>query len=284
MKAIQHSIGARGALVFAFLVSWLMGGCGPLSGDGGANDTEISYLSVPVNPYENANTYFSTSRELRIDVFYETGAEPYINSSSIAGTPSTNLWTIAYENVTALFENRSLRPTVVIPRTLSQMYSLGTKNQANWTTDQVYNLGIQVRHALSNQTGTNIVILFLKGTYNGAATTLGVTIQGQTIIAVFKDAVRSGGSSQLSLQLLEQRTVIHEIGHVLGLIGLGISASSSRHEDQAHPRHCSDPECVMYYAGDARADLSQFIERVLTHGDHIMFDSQCLRATQTYVP
>lgn len=38
----------------------------------------------------------------------------------------------------------------------------------------------------------------------------------------------------------------HELGHILGLVNIG-SELQSNHQDEAHGKHCNNPECLMYY-------------------------------------
>jgi hypothetical protein len=74
---------------------------------------------------------------------------------------------------------------------------------------------------------------------------------GPTSIAVFADQVRaaapvSGGNP-------EAWVLVHESGHLLGLVGQG-AAQQHFHMDVEHPGHCSEPSCVMASTADSRHD------------------------------
>ena len=50
-----------------------------------------------------------------------------------------------------------------------------------------------------------------------------------------------------SLLNLEESDVIHEIGHLMGLVNLGTPMVTS-HQDPAHAYHCTNPDCAMYFS------------------------------------
>lgn len=60
---------------------------------------------------------------------------------------------------------------------------------------------------------------------------------------------------QLNPWVMEATAVMHEFGHLLGLVNLDEKASA--HEDPNHRRHCKNPQCLMYYAAESSAALSQ---------------------------
>ena len=46
---------------------------------------------------------------------------------------------------------------------------------------------------------------------------------------------------------LEESDVIHEIGHLMGLVNLG-TPMVVNHEDPTHAYHCNDRNCAMYFS------------------------------------
>ncbi|MCO5165071.1 MAG: hypothetical protein M9894_01720 [Planctomycetes bacterium] len=75
---------------------------------------------------------------------------------------------------------------------------------------------------------------------------------GPTSVVVFPDAVLRavGGSTTRAADLLRW-TLIHEAGHLLGLVNLG-APQAVPHEDLAKRGHCDQPGCVMRWSGDER--------------------------------
>lgn len=94
----------------------------------------------------------------------------------------------------------------------------------------------------------SVYVLYLDGHGQlGLAATeeaLGMAVEA-TCFAVFKQAIHEHGSGIGTREdEIEAATLLHEMGHLLGLVGMG-AVPASAHEDAIHPRHCSDPECVM---------------------------------------
>ena len=81
---------------------------------------------------------------------------------------------------------------------------------------------------------------------------------------------------------VEQATLVHEFGHVMGLVDNGIPMVSD-HLDPDHPRHCTNEECVMYWQNEGAADLRDFVQQMMSTGSLIMFGEECLDDTRSYM-
>lgn len=94
---------------------------------------------------------------------------------------------------------------------------------------------------------------------DGDSRVLGVTYRG-TSIAMFKGniqaATRSGplGIATVDERCIERAVLVHEFGHVAGLVNLGAPMVRA-HEDSAHKGHSSNKGSVMYYAVENAVDL-----------------------------
>ena len=75
--------------------------------------------------------------------------------------------------------------------------------------------------------------------------TIGVSLTGTTVIAIFKDVIESSGvrSDGIVPKFIEQSTIVHELGHALGLVNNGVSISSDHH-DADNGAHCINDICV----------------------------------------
>lgn len=104
-------------------------------------------------------------------------------------------------------------------------------------------------------------------------------------IVIYRDNVEEacdmagGGFPLLSGQVCDAAYIAvltHEIGHVIGLVSAPL-ALSEPHEDEEHPKHDIDPECVMYYAFEGSAAASAIGDRFL-RGEQSAprFDDACL--------
>jgi len=79
----------------------------------------------------------------------------------------------------------------------------------------------------------------------------------------------SGGIGQPGRTKLVATVAEHEMGHLLGLVNLG-SPMQTGHQDTAHGSHCSNSNCLMYYASET-SDIFGF----LITGSIPAFDANC---------
>lgn len=97
-------------------------------------------------------------------------------------------------------------------------------------------------------------LLFPEGEYseNGV---LGVAVDGSSI-ALFGDTIEEsdGPFGRPSVENVENSVIVHEIGHLLGLVNL-VYTSPADHEDAEHPGHSNNEDSVMYWAVNS-ADLA----------------------------
>ncbi len=90
-----------------------------------------------------------------------------------------------------------------------------------------------------------IHFLYLDGEFsNGNA--LGVAYTSSSI-AIFKDRIEDAEFLFVSAQDIEKAVVVHEFGHLCGLINKDYE-SEHDHEDADHPHHSNNDESVMYWA------------------------------------
>ena len=62
-------------------------------------------------------------------------------------------------------------------------------------------------------------------------------------VLLFTDEMRRDATLWITMRKVERATVVHELGHVLGLV------SNSDHVQPKHPRHCRTARCVMHRPG-----------------------------------
>ena len=73
---------------------------------------------------------------------------------------------------------------------------------------------------------------------------------------------------------LETTVILHELGHLLGLTNLG-SPMQTPHEDGAHPKHCNNENCLMFW----QAENSNILGMMLG-GNVPQLDANCLADLQ----
>lgn len=100
---------------------------------------------------------------------------------------------------------------------------------------------------------------------------LGLAYRASSMV-VFQKTIESisGGIGQPSADVVESTVVAHELGHVLGLVNLGVPMQQP-HQDTAHGAHDTNTSCLMYWANNS----SQLLANLLSGGVVPDFDAQC---------
>jgi predicted Zn-dependent protease len=214
--------------------------------------------------------FYAGTNSLELIVAYEEGAEPYVTHAGF------DTWRVADYNLNLLQASKNI--PVQVPRKLSAMLALGKLEQNNYTRQNIIDLAADIQKHTNKDSTKGIVLLFLDGYYikDGISNNriLGINIDGSAVVAIFKPVVVSASTEQSDRALLEQSTITHEIGHVLGLVNNGVRATSAHH-DEANGAHCTNTACVMYWKNGA-GEVAQFMSSFLAGSDVKMFGDQCI--------
>jgi hypothetical protein len=154
-----------------------------------------------------------------------------------------------------------------------------------WTGDELSALRQKMFNRPVDDDTVAVHVLALDG-YSAGDTDEHVTVGlswDSTYIVLFSQSIHEACSgrfvplpSQEALcGLSEYAILLHEMGHLLGLVNLGTSMVDD-HEDTDHPAHCENPDCVMYWLYERRRSLDDLAERFVggdTRG--VGFDDAC---------
>ena len=108
-------------------------------------------------------------------------------------------------------------------------------------------------------------------------------IEGSHMIMIGKNIMKmKDDKNNAVVEFVEQSTLVHELGHLAGLVNNG-APTVSDHEDKEHPHHCTNPNCVMRWENEGLADLLSFLIRIDQGEKPILYCSQCLEDMKHYL-
>lgn len=262
-----------GYSLFAFLPLLFFLNCS--GSEKGKNDPSKNF------PFSTSTRYFQTSSSLEIEVHYEPGAEPFVGNT-LQGRP---YWNVLQENLAAIMQYRSAPPTLVIPKTLPEMFAMPALNRAEWTSADILALHAQYKKSQPDAASARFYVFFLKGYFNdgtGPKTgVIGVNIGGTPVLALFKQVIQNSvpNPNGPAAKFVEQATLVHEMGHALGFVNFGVPPVTA-HEDTAHPAHTLNSSCVMYWLNEGVSDLQAFVQNYLTANSVVMWGPEVLQDAQ----
>jgi hypothetical protein len=112
-----------------------------------------------------------------------------------------------------------------------------------WTAQEIVATAAAAAQVESGRDQVVLRLLFLRGTYQGDDSILGVAVAGD-VAAVFSDQVASAAGILVAPSVVEDAVTVHEVGHLLGLVDLLLGTGRG---DPAHPGHSRNKRSVMYW-------------------------------------
>ena len=234
-------------------------GCG--GDDGGGDDDDAPGVFDP------------SVTQVQVEIDYETGQAPY--TGTIVGFGDA--FALSTANIGRLFAGHK---TIAIPDTTGEMEDVGAVADEALTSEDL--LAIAAAHRQTHSAGAvhAYYVVFVSGNFadgNGPnPNILAVSIGSTGVVAMFKDVIAGTGGVVPNVEkFVEQSTLIHELGHAIGLVGNGV-VTTSAHQDSAHGAHCTNDHCVMYYLNEGPSAAAAFAQQYVTSGNAILFDDACL--------
>lgn len=261
------------------------GAVGPSSG-AGAGSTMASSTGAGAGivgqptPEELFGTMVDT---VALEIDYEAGAEPY--TGSVVGFGP--IWDVTERHLEALFDGAN--KSFTIPRELSAMQDIGPVAGEEHDGDAIFALVEQHRDRPPFEgTTASFYVLWLDGrlvsggeVQNGV---LGVAWVSAGVIAMFKPVIESAGidPTGATQRYVEQVTLVHELGHLAGLVNNGLELTSD-HQDDEHGAHCDNQDCIMYWTVESTTGAVDYVQKSLTNPDVILWGSECLGDAQAAI-
>jgi len=220
--------------------------------------------------------YFQITQRVVVEVFYEAGAEPF-TGTTVNGMP---YWNILEDNLKALFQYRSTKPSLVIPKLITEMTAIPSQNKTTWTPEEILALNTTYKKGNSTESEAHFYIYFLKGNAKDSNNIIAFSINGTPVIGVFKNVITSSGGP-LVQKYVEQSTLVHEMGHALGLVNNGIPMKNP-HQDVDHGSHTTNTNCVMYWQNEGMTNLISFVQKFISTNSTVMWGPEVLLDVQNF--
>lgn len=147
-----------------------------------------------------------------------------------------------------------------------------------WTFEELQQLAKETLDLNVEEGTAKIHVLYLDGSYESdGGVTLGVAWKNKHL-AMFSDAIDSSCDRPLVgdrlCRIAESSVLLHEVGHVLGLVNNGIDMVED-HQDDQHGAHDESEDCVMYWAYESAQIIDVLVERLAGDSPELDFDAQC---------
>lgn len=123
-----------------------------------------------------------------------------------------------------------------------------SSDEQAWTSDALRVAAADHRSTASSSDAVAIHLLYLRGalTDDGEETNAIGAAYGAAHAAVFPDQWEGLGSVVGSQETIERAVLVHEWGHLLGLVNITYT-SEIDHEDPEHPNHSTNRDSVMFW-------------------------------------
>lgn len=238
---------------------------------------------TPPEFLHNPAFYFGDSTKVTLNVYYEPEAEPFSGDLASTNPIISKIWDISFLNFEEIFSFKSESTEVFVPRELSEMKAMDALNKDVWTVEDIIDLAIEKGVVSVKENESILTVFFVKGFFQDSGqvknNVVGVNLSGTSITLIFKDVILNMPPNLRVFS--EQATVVHEVGHALGLVDNGVPATGS-HFDGLNGAHSNEDECIMFHLNEGAADLTDFIISLNTTGDATLWGLGVLKDVEAF--
>ena len=179
---------------------------------------------------KSANELLAASKynSLKIEIAYMPGFAP--DPTALANLTNF-INTFANKPNGIQIISREIAASGKVKLTLAEVVEIEKNNRTVFNSGST--MGVFLLYADADYNESNIIGIAYRNT--------SMAIFGKTVVA------NSGGINQVPRSKLESTGLLHEMGHLFGLVNLG-SPMQVNHEDAAKEKHCTNTNCLMYFA------------------------------------
>lgn len=211
-----------------------------------ADDLHNNAVGFSANQLLSAGPY----KSLKIEVQYMTGYAPDAAALN------------HLQSVLSAYLNKPSGITIVTNE-------ISASSSTTLSIDQVRKVEEENRTVFTTGDQLGVYFLYTNGNFTDN-NVLGAAYRNTSMVLFGKKIHDNSGSlGQASRTKLEATVLEHEFGHILGLVDIG-SPMQTNHKDAAHGNHCSNTNCLMYYASET-TDILGF----LVTGNIPSIDASC---------
>lgn len=137
-----------------------------------------------------------------------------------------------------------------------------------YVTNEIRDIEDDVRTKYTTGNEIAVFVFFADGNAQSdtqTTLTLGTAYRNTSIVIYERTLQEIGASPQTpDLTTLETTTLLHEFGHLLGLVNIQNDDIHTDHEDAANAKHCIVEECLMYFQTElTREQLTRQMRNML---------------------
>ncbi|OAB25274.1 hypothetical protein SAMN05444395_109105 [Flavobacterium fryxellicola] len=230
-----------------------------------SNEEDPLDNAVVVNPNTNKQQTGSSANDLLSDKKFKSMIVEVVYVNGFEPSPQ------AITNFVAFLTARTYKPggITVVKR------SIPSAGNAPYTNEEIVTIEDANRKRYNNADEIAVWAFFADGKSDKDTDTSVIlgTAYRNTSFVIFEQTIQGLSNSPFepNRSLLETTVITHEFGHILGLTNLG-TALQSNHEDAAHPKHCTEKTCLMYWS----SELGGGIGNMVLSGSAPQLDSQCI--------
>ncbi|WP_369048294.1 membrane metalloprotease [Tenacibaculum sp. UWU-22] len=232
-------------IIIAFLLVVLFGSC--------TQDQQIIINQNPTN-FANRQTTGAAANDLLSDNTYTSMVVELVYVDGFE--PSKE----AVDNFISFIKERTYKPEGIILK----KRAISSPGKTVYTINEIAEIEKKQRRYYNTDNQIALWVYFSDGKSDKDSESDNTAVLGtaywSTSFVVFEKTVQgfSDSSFEPKRAVLETTVINHEFGHLLGLTNLGTTMHQN-HEDTDHPKHCNNKDCLMYWASESGANISNLV-------------------------